>query len=113
MINSVLKPTIQNFSSGFSVFIGMGAKDCELGYQVSLGPSYSYDSFLVSFHPGSLMYERVKLFGEALVFIMLPDGQIFNGFLRDPNEESALLLLQFGNLAVDDYFLEPCIKPIT
>jgi hypothetical protein len=113
MINSLVHPIVHGFPSQISVLISMGTKDCELGYQVSLGPACSHDTFLITFHQGSLMYERVKLFGEALVFIMLPDGHMFNGFLRATNEEGTLLLLQFGNLVIDELFFEPCIKPIT
>lgn len=95
----------QGVSSFQSVMLAYGEGDDALIYQAPVGQIISEDSFIVRFHDGSLMLERVKLFGALRVHVIFSEEAQFLGELipmRDSGFVREDALMVRVELALDD-----------
>lgn len=97
-----------------SVLITMARGEDTLCYQTFLTNQLNHDVFVASFNSASLIFERVRLFGEAPVSITFFDGQKFLGRLSTyDGPDTALIVQLLQPIPHEEVDLEPCIRPLT
>lgn len=97
-----------------SVLITMTRGEDTLCYQTFLTSQLRHDVFLAPFNPASLIFERVRLFGEASIFVTFCDGQKFSGCLSTYDAPDTVLVVQLLQpISREEADLEPPIRPLT
>ncbi len=88
-------------ANDLSVLLALGTSDDALYYQARLGPWLSHRRYLVYFHAGAQMLERLRLHGSLAVSIWSLDSCGFDGYLTlaqsSASEQSRIAaILQIG-----------------
>lgn len=79
-INQVLDLGHKNIKD--SILICCGSADEALRYQAYLGEKVAHDSYVIAMHSSSLLLDRIRLFGGAVVEVMTAEGFCFSGYLK-------------------------------